>query len=94
MIHACLLSLMLAGAAPQEPEPKADVLVRAARIVLGSPRLYRAAGAVARAALRLLPRPFLYHRFNPWGISRELPAPPASSFRAQWNARDRRGYGS
>jgi L-lactate dehydrogenase complex protein LldF len=60
---------------------------RVGRIVLSHTWLYRLAGALARFGLRVLPRTILYSRLNAWGLSRELPVPPAKSFRAQWRAR-------
>jgi L-lactate dehydrogenase complex protein LldF len=41
-------------------------------------------GRAARWNLRLLPRWLIYNRFNPWGLQRELPAPPTKSFREQY----------
>jgi L-lactate dehydrogenase complex protein LldF len=45
---------------------------------------YELAGALARFALRTLPRGVLYSRWNAWGRRRELPAPPEESFRQAW----------
>ncbi|MDR1817645.1 MAG: LUD domain-containing protein [Puniceicoccales bacterium] len=64
--------------------------MRAGNTLFTHPALYNTAGAAARAAVRHLPRPFLYNAFNVWGRSRELPAPPAESFR-QWYAKNRKG---
>ncbi|MCB0841159.1 MAG: lactate utilization protein, partial [Bacteroidetes bacterium] len=50
--------------------------------VLARPGLYRFSGKMARSFLKILPRAFVYNRFNPWGKSRELPSPPSQSFRA------------
>jgi L-lactate dehydrogenase complex protein LldF len=46
--------------------------------------VYEAAGRLLRLALRVLPRFLLYGRWNGWGRRRELPAPPAESFRDTW----------
>jgi L-lactate dehydrogenase complex protein LldF len=61
--------------------------------VLASPTLYRLAGWVARFALRRLPRSLLYSRWNAWGRQRELPAPPAESFRVAYRRERRDGHG-
>jgi L-lactate dehydrogenase complex protein LldF len=61
--------------------------------VLGSTALYRAAGWLARLALRRLPRSILYSRWNAWGRQRELPAPPAESFRAAYRRQRGNGHG-
>ncbi len=55
--------------------------LKLASVVLSRPWLYRLAGRVARTALRLLPRSFIYSRLNMWGRQRELPPAPPSSFR-------------
>jgi L-lactate dehydrogenase complex protein LldF len=52
--------------------------------VLGHRALYEAAGRLLRGAMRHLPRSVLYARLNAWGRSRDLPAPPAESFRDTW----------
>ena len=49
--------------------------------VLARPWAYERAGALARWALRRLPRWLLGSRLNPWTRGRELPVPPAQSFR-------------
>ena len=54
------------------------------------PRLFRAAGALARFGLRILPRPLARLAGGPWARTRELPAPPPQSFRA-WYRRNRGG---
>jgi L-lactate dehydrogenase complex protein LldF len=46
------------------------------------PRLFRAAGAVARLGLRLLPAPLARLVAGPWGRTREAPVSPKQSFRA------------
>jgi len=55
--------------------------MRASAQVLGRPWLFRAAGAFARRALRLLPRRLARTAAGSWGEARELPDPPARSFR-------------
>jgi L-lactate dehydrogenase complex protein LldF len=64
--------------------------MRMASFVLRRPRLYAAAGRMARFTLRLAPRWLVYNRLNPWGRQRELPQPPKESFR-QWYRRERDG---
>jgi L-lactate dehydrogenase complex protein LldF len=49
--------------------------------VLKRPRVYAAAGRLARTMLRIGPRWLVYNRLNPWGRQRELPTPPKQSFR-------------
>ena len=51
--------------------------------VLSSPRLYRAAVETAGAGVEHLPRFMLYNRLNAWGLQREVPQAPPSTFR-QW----------
>jgi L-lactate dehydrogenase complex protein LldF len=63
--------------------------LRAARIVLTRPRLYRLAGRWLRALARL-PHPLLYGTWNAWGRGRELPIPPERSFREELRLRERR----
>jgi len=54
------------------------------------PRLFRAAGAVARFGLRILPAPLRRLAGGPWARARDLPSPPAESFRA-WYRKNRPG---
>src|SRR3954453_13662116 len=68
--------------------PEKTVGAKIGRVVLSHTWLYRLAGSLGRFALRVLPRPLLYNRLNAWGQTRELPVPPARSFRAQWRARN------
>ena len=56
-------------------------------VVFRHPRLYRAAGAIARRVVPLLPRFVVYNRLNPWGRQRELPEFPSESFRQQFERR-------
>ncbi len=64
--------------------------MRAAGVVLGSPRLYRAAIASADSALRHLPRFATYSRLNAWGRGRDNPEPPRETFHLWW-AKNRAG---
>ena len=50
--------------------------------VLDRPRLFRAAGALARLGLRLMPSSIARLAAGPWGRTREAPEAPAQSFRA------------
>ena len=63
-------------------------MMKAAGLLLSSPRLYRAALPLADSALRHLPRFIVYNRLNTWGRGREVPAPPAKTFH-QWYAANR-----
>ncbi len=65
--------------------------MRTLAFVLAHRALYEAAGRVLRLALRRLPRTLLYGTWNVWGRRRELPPPPAESFRETW--RRTRGTG-
>lgn len=80
--------LVVAGTQPASKR----LAMRIAAWFLGSRALYELAGRVARLALRRLPRSLLYGRWNAWGRQRELPAPPAESFRDTWR-RERGGGG-
>jgi L-lactate dehydrogenase complex protein LldF len=57
--------------------------------VLSRPRLYQRSGRFARRALRIIPRFLVYNSLNPWGRSRELPAPPRQSFQ-EWYKENRK----
>ncbi len=48
---------------------------------------FRLLGGVGRAVVSRLPRFLVYHRWNPWGKQRELPAMPRKSFRALYRDR-------
>ncbi len=63
--------------------------MKAASWLFRHPRLYRAIGRAARAAMRTLPRFVFVNRFNLWSRDRELPVPPEESF-SQWYARHRK----
>jgi L-lactate dehydrogenase complex protein LldF len=58
--------------------------------VLKRPWLYSTAGRLGRGFLRMAPRWAIYNRMNPWGLKRELPAPPKQSFR-DWYKQHRNG---
>lgn len=57
--------------------------------ILARPRLYRKSGKFARNAIRITPRFLVYNRLNPWGRSRDLPAPPRQSFQ-EWYSENRK----
>ncbi|WP_020601147.1 lactate utilization protein B [Spirosoma panaciterrae] len=54
--------------------------MKAMATVLESPGLYRMAGKIGRGVLRFTPV-LAENRFNPWYNQREMPEPPAESFR-------------
>jgi len=56
--------------------------------ILARPRLYHRSGKIARKALKITPRFLVYNRLNPWGRSRDLPAPPKQSFQ-EWYRENR-----
>jgi L-lactate dehydrogenase complex protein LldF len=58
--------------------------------VFRRPWLYAALGKAARTALSWTPRFLVYNPFNGWGRQRELPTPPARSFRDQFKDRKAR----
>ena len=67
-----------------------SAVLKAVTAVMRRTRLFAAAGALGRRALRITPR-FLYNnRLTIWGKTRDLPRMPARSFRAQYK-RYRRG---
>jgi L-lactate dehydrogenase complex protein LldF len=70
-----------------------SLAMHAAVPVLERPRLFRFAGAVARAALRVLPARLARLATGPWGRARDLPPLPATSFRA-WDRRHRPEHGA
>ena len=55
--------------------------LKVAAAVLRRPWLYKLAGSVARLGLRVSPRWLVYSKANVWGWKRELPEPPAKTFR-------------
>jgi L-lactate dehydrogenase complex protein LldF len=64
--------------------------MKAAGKIFGNAKLYRKAVAAAGSAIDDLPRFVIYNWFNPWGRQRELPQPPAKTFR-QWYIENRGG---
>jgi L-lactate dehydrogenase complex protein LldF len=58
--------------------------------VLKRPVLYRIGGKLARLALRITPRALVYNPWNAWGRQRDLPPPPAKSFREQFASRGKK----
>ena len=65
--------------------------IKLASIVLNRPWLYRIAGRMARFALRIAPRSWVYSRLNIWGKQRELPPPPEKTFRELNRERNNNG---
>jgi L-lactate dehydrogenase complex protein LldF len=57
--------------------------------ILARPGLYQNAGKFTRKALRITPRFLVNNRMNPWGRSRDLPAPPRQSFQ-EWYSENRK----
>ncbi len=57
------------------------IAMKLTSFVFKNPFLYRATGWCGRMALRILPRWMIYNPLNTWGRERELPTPPARSFR-------------
>jgi L-lactate dehydrogenase complex protein LldF len=64
------------------------MMMTAAKAVLSNMWLYKLAGSVGRFALRITPS-FLVNQpwLNAWGKQRDLPPPPAKSFRQLWKSR-------
>ena len=56
--------------------------------ILGKTTLYKNAGMLAGAFLKVAPRFFIYHEYNEWGKERELPDVPKESFK-KWYRRNR-----
>jgi L-lactate dehydrogenase complex protein LldF len=63
------------------------IAMKLGAMVLARPRLYGLLGRIARGSLRVLPRWMVYGPWNPWGKQRELPPPPARSFREEMRRR-------
>lgn len=61
--------------------------MKAAAFLFTHPRLFGMLGRIGRWTLPKLPRFLVYNRMNPWGKQRELPVPPATSFRDQYAKR-------
>ena len=62
--------------------------IKASVVLFDRPRLFRAAGAVARFGLRIMPRALSRMAAGAWGRTREVPATPKESFRS-WYRRER-----
>ncbi len=60
--------------------------MKAAGELLSRPAAYRAAIAMADAALAHLPRFVIYNGLNAWGKHREVPHPPAQTFHSWYQA--------
>jgi L-lactate dehydrogenase complex protein LldF len=80
----------LVVAAGHAPTGKAVAMHGAGRL-LARPRWLRAAGAIARVGLRLMPRRVARLAAGAWGHARDLPPPPAHSFHAWYRAHRRDG---
>ena len=63
-------------------------MMRAAGVLLSSPKLYRKALPIADSALRHLPHFVVYNRLNTWGRERDLPPVPQQTFH-QWHRENR-----
>ncbi|WP_242011854.1 lactate utilization protein B [Acetobacter oeni] len=63
-------------------------MMKAAGMLLASPRLYRASLPLADSALRHLPRFIVYNRMNTWTRGREMPHVPKETFH-QWYKKNR-----
>lgn len=65
-----------------------QLMMSAAKTVLGNLWLFKLAGKLGRMALRITPK-FLVNNpwLNAWGKQRDLPPPPKKSFREMWNER-------
>jgi L-lactate dehydrogenase complex protein LldF len=61
--------------------------MKAAGFFLSNNTRYNFLGALARWAVRRLPRKLLYLPINTWGRGRELPAPPKQSFKQYMSKR-------
>jgi L-lactate dehydrogenase complex protein LldF len=62
--------------------------IKASVVMFDRPGLFRAAGAVARFGLRVMPRALIRVASGAWGRTREVPATPKESFRT-WYRRER-----
>lgn len=64
--------------------------MRGASLLFRYPTLFTTAGKVGRKGLKWAPRWMTHNRLNKWTIARELPEPPAESFR-EWYKKNRKG---
>ncbi len=83
-LHGELLAQRRMLAAKGLVSPGKRIGMRLVAFVLAHRALYEAAGRLLRLALRTFPRFLVYGPWNVWGRGRELPAPPAESFRETW----------
>lgn len=67
-----------------------QLMMSAAKTVLGNLWLFKLAGKLGRMALRVTPK-FLVNNpwLNAWGKQRDLPPPPKKSFREMWKERQK-----
>jgi L-lactate dehydrogenase complex protein LldF len=91
-LHQALLRERRTLAAEGLVPPGKRIGMRVLAVVLAHRALYEAAGRLVRFALKRFPRFLLYAPWNTWGRRRELPSPPAESFRDTWR-RTRRSRG-
>ncbi len=68
------------------------MIMRLAGNVLANPKRMHLAGKFARRMIGLLPRGLIYLPANKWGAGREMPEPPARTFK-QWYRDNRMKYG-
>jgi L-lactate dehydrogenase complex protein LldF len=65
------------------------IAMKSMATVLSNPTVYRTAGKVGRWLLKNFPRLFNSKRFNVWYKQREMPTPPAYSFR-EWYLKNKK----
>jgi L-lactate dehydrogenase complex protein LldF len=63
--------------------------MKLASFVMRNARLYAFTGKLARGVMPWMPRFLVYHRWNPWGQSREMPGFPRQSFRELYRSEKR-----
>jgi len=66
--------------------------MKAMAATLSKPGMYRFAGRAGRWFMRHMPW-LLNNKLNPWYKQREMPAPPAASFR-EWYIKNKKKLGS
>ena len=82
-IYTWRSKLALKGLLPQSKR----LGMKLASIVLSSPSLFSWAGRIGRKVLAWSPRFLIYNPLNAWGRQRDLPPPPAQSFRDLYRAK-------